>query len=440
MCQQHTADDDGAASMHETRKPVESPDTDPFPWELGVYDAHCHPTDTLASIASIPDMHARVLTVMSTRRQDQDLVAEVADKYGVKDIGAVTSGPAARTARIVPSFGWHPWFSHQLYDDTAPVPSYDGTPEGKRAHYDAILQPKPSAKDPAFSDGLPEPRPLSEFVRETRARLEAHPFALVGEVGVDKAFRIPQNLTTDHEANRDDTLTPGGREGRLLSPHRVSMAHQTTILAAQLRLAGELGRPVSCHGVQAHGVLYDAIAQTWRGHEKEVLSRREKNQIAKNAENFSSSDGSDDDDDDDEGRSNKAPPKPRQAGSVSPTPRQLGPKPFPPRICLHSYSGSVDFVKQYMHPSVPAKVFCSFSIVVNWGQSGAGDKSDEVIRALPDDRILVESDLHTAGEDMDGFLEEGVRKICEIKGWELRQGVAQLGKNWQDFVFGIEHE
>ncbi|KAI1107436.1 hydrolase [Jackrogersella minutella] len=395
---------------------------EPFPWDSGVFDAHCHPTDTMASIASIPTMKARALTVMSTRSQDQDLVSDVASRYGIEDSSLIIMPRSSGKGWLIPCFGWHPWFSYEIYDDLSSNSVYDGSPTGKIAHYDEVLAPSPSSKDVSFSEGLPEPRALSKFLEETKCRLEKHPTALIGEVGLDKVFRLPQNWTSTDEIKRDEGLTPGGREGRKLSPHRVHIAHQAAILQAQLRLAGEMGRAVSVHGVQAHGVLYDTIAKLWKGHEKPVLSRRKQRRIAEGAEDFSSS--SEDEDEGDVNSSNKTRAKPEQ-----------GPKPYPPRICLHSFSGPSDVAKQYLHPSIPAKVYFSFSIVINWN-TGGGDKAEEAIRAVPDDRILAESDLHIAGEEMDQYLEEVCRKICEVKGWGLREGVEQLGRNWREFISG----
>ncbi|KAI8954092.1 hypothetical protein F4801DRAFT_534310 [Xylaria longipes] len=404
---------------------------EPFPWDAGVFDAHCHPTDTMASIKSIPAMKARALTVMATRSQDQELVCEVAYNHGVHDGKTLLSSSLPHTDqdRIVPSFGWHPWFSYQLYDDKASNPTYDGTPAGKIAHYDQVLAPAPSSKDVSFSKGLSEPQPLSEFLEETRVRLEKFPLALIGEVGLDKTFRLPTVWTSADEDSREDGLTPGGREGRRLSPYRVQMAHQAVILRAQLELAGRMGRPVSVHGVQAHGILYDTIASCWKGHEKEVLSRRQKRQIATGAEDFS--DDTDEDSDHDstlDERDNI--PKPAADSG-----KKVGPQNFPPRICLHSYSGHVEQLKMYIHPKVPAKVYFSFSMAINWN-TGGGEKTEEAVRAIPDDRLLVESDLHIAGEQMDSSLEEVCRQICHIKGWGLREGVEILGNNWREFVLG----
>jgi Tat protein secretion system quality control protein TatD with DNase activity len=181
------------------------------------------------SIQDIPSMRAAALTIMATRAQDQDLVAEVANKHYSQDPKQLfQNNPDQSNAWVVPSFGWHPWFSHLLYDDSADAPTYrptsgsgsdaDADNVAKQAHYNAVLQPEPSSD---FVASLPTPIAVSTFLKETESRLSANPYALVGEIGVDKAFRLPEPWNPSEQAERDSTLTPGGREGRHLSSHRV---------------------------------------------------------------------------------------------------------------------------------------------------------------------------------------------------------------------------
>ncbi|KAK2006360.1 Metallo-dependent hydrolase [Colletotrichum eremochloae] len=406
MCGQHEHGEPGSSAVVNSV----SSSSDPFPWESGIYDAHCHPTDTMSTVENIPAMRASALTVMATRSQDQALVAELAASHGVRSKYAMSHG------YLIPSFGWHPWFSYQLFDDTVPEAERtypQGQPDAKKRHYQAVLAPAP--EDPDFLDALPDPRSLSAFLADTRRRLHDHPLALVGEVGLDKAFRLPEGRTDVDESSRDRTLTPGGREGRRLAPQHVKMPHQVAVLKAQLALAGELGRPVSVHGVQAHGVLHDTLSSLWKGHEKEVVSRKKKRLVAEGAEDF---DTEDELEEDDFGR------------------KAVPPRPYPPRICLHSYSGPAEMLKQYTNPAIPARLFFSFSSAINLGTKAGADKIVEVLQACPDDSILVESDLHVAGDEMDARLEEMYRKVCEIKGWKLQEGVERIGRNYREFIFG----
>jgi Tat protein secretion system quality control protein TatD with DNase activity len=421
MCQHEGSQDkrDGPVTASDNA------DGSPFPWHLGAFDAHCHPTDTMSSTASFARIRAPALTDRATRWQDQQLVAQVAGQLGV----ASSLDEGSEGSRVVAAFGWHPWFSHQIYDDTAAQPTFDLGSHGdseeaaKRAHYAAVLQPSPT-KDADWEDfvsSLPTPIALSSFLDATRGYLSAYPLALVGEIGLDKAFRLPRQWSSPSSPtapDRDEGLTPGGREGRPLSPYRVRMPHQQAVLEAQLRLAGETGRAVSVHGVQAHGVLFESVCRCWKGHELEYVSKRKRKMDAAQPP---PSDSEDDDDD-------EQPPRRRNV--------QTGGKPFPPRICLHSFSGSPEILHQWLQPTNPADIFFSFSAAVNMGGEAGRARTVEAIRQVPDDKLLVESDLHIAGEEMDRALEWMYREVCRIKGWGLEEGVSTIRKNFERFIFG----
>lgn len=294
----------------------------------------------------------------------------------------------------------------------------------KIAHYQSVLTPKTDDHD--YLLRLPDPRAFSQFLQQTRNYLERFPLALVGEIGLDKQFRIPEAWLPGEQQEKDDGLTPGGREGRKLSPYRVAMFHQKSVLLAQLHLAGELGRACSVHGVQAHGVLFETLRETWKGHERKVMSKREKKRgmtsQARNGHAEPEDQASREGKEDDQGK---------------PSARS-----YPPRICLHSFSGPAEQAKLYSDPAIPVDVYFSFSAVINFSNEEGeaaergNKKSEAAIKAVPDDRILIESDLHIAGNRMDDYLEDIVRKICDIKAWEINDGVQRLGDNWKRFVFG----
>ena len=381
----------------------------PFPWHLDLFDGHCHPTDTPSAFDEVTKMKTQALTVMASRRQDQDLVANLAERF------PPPSNNADKIHYVVPAFGWHPWFSYQILDDVSQqIPATD--PQSLRnEHYSNVIFPSPK-DDQNFIASLPELQSLSSILADIRRHLEQHRLALVGEIGLDRAFRIPLCGEPSCPPPDAEDITPGSREGKRLSRYRVELDHQKQILRKQLQLAGEFQRPVSVHGVAVHGVLFETLKESWRGHEKQS-----KRAMKKQAQlDFMRMDETED----------------GPTGSKSTERPQ--PLPYPPRICLHSFSGTPDTLKQYLHPSVPATIFFSFSSLVNF--SDRSEKAIAVVEALPDDRILVESDYHRAGEKMDDLMEDIVRKICQIKDWSIQGGIEQLAMNWRRFVYGDQDE
>lgn len=86
-------------------------------------------------------------------------------------------------------------------------------------------------------ENQPEPRLFDDILSEVRKNLLDFPNALVGEIGLDRAVRIPY----DYDA------TP-----RILTRFTIPFEHQLKICEAQLELAVELKRNISMHCVKAH--------------------------------------------------------------------------------------------------------------------------------------------------------------------------------------------
>ncbi|CAK9439031.1 uncharacterized protein LODBEIA_P32550 [Lodderomyces beijingensis] len=151
---------------------------------------------------------------------------------------------------IVPYFGVHPWFSHLFYLDSAEKPD-------KRAHYNRVLKPTPSEDLLAV---LPEPMSLSQHSRRSEEIIAKYKLARfgVGEIGLDKLFRVPNAGFLGNPAY-GKAADIANDEVDKLSKSRVSIQHQMDVFRYQLKLAERLNRQVSVHCVKAHGVLYDEM-------------------------------------------------------------------------------------------------------------------------------------------------------------------------------------
>src|SRR5277367_6526268 len=313
-----------------------------------LHDAHCHPTDHPHTLSNIDTTTTGSLCAMSTRPDDQSLV----DSFSKHNLDTV-----------IPFFGYHPWFAHLFSVDD-------------QTHYETIFKPTPSED---FVSHLPKPISWDAALKDLRARLEANSNAQVGEIGLDKSFRLPTHANGERDmASRKD-----------LSPYRTTPDHQLRIFIDQCELAAELRRSISVHGVQCHGLLFTTLQSLWKPHERT--------------------------------KSSKSP-----AATTAPAA-------YPPRICIHSASLPIDTLKQYLHPSVPAKVYFSFSTAIN---ARYGEKLIALIAAVPANKILIESDWHSEGTIRRSQLVDIARLVIHVKQWTAEQGVKQLEQNFRDFVYG----
>ncbi|KAM0754588.1 Metallo-dependent hydrolase [Meredithblackwellia eburnea MCA 4105] len=99
-------------------------------------------------------------------------------------------------------------------------------------------------------------------------------------------------------------------------------------------------------------------------------------------------------------------------------------------ICLHSFGGSPESISKVQKDH--HNVYFSFAEIV----SGRSPKYHDLIRAVADDRILVESD----GPEryLDKWIWKSFLGIRDAKGWTTEQCIDQLERNWENFCLTPE--
>lgn len=256
-------------------------------WQL--FDAHSH----VHLGEGVGGLEERVsMAVMGTRPQDWDAVEALA---------------AAHPGRVVPCFGVHPWYAHEVFGEE--------------------------------SGG--------GWVDDLRARLARHPRAAVGEIGLDGQW------------------VPPGLDG-------VQSEAQRAVFETQLALAVELQRPVSMHCVKAYGEVFDSL---------------------------------------------------RKQGSPAQVP-----------VYFHSFGGKEGMLDSLlkMKPGGPASggdIYFGFSAAVNL----RSPKTRAVMAAVPDERILLESDLEGPSADVQADLAQMLGVIAEAKGWSEEEAARVTTANARRF-------
>ncbi|GMM30125.1 putative endodeoxyribonuclease [Martiniozyma asiatica (nom. inval.)] len=169
-----------------------------------MYDTHCHLPSSSSSSYTKPPF---------------PVIPQCTNHFDLKNLPKIVN------------VGIHPWFCHLYTLSSIPITKED--------HYNSILTfPKKIQKEELdqFIKLLPDPIPLQSVLDEIAEKLK-DPFVNLGEIGLDKSFRL-------------------GHPNGGLSNFKVSIAHQKSVMSAQLRLNFKW---VSIHCVNAIGNIVELL-------------------------------------------------------------------------------------------------------------------------------------------------------------------------------------
>lgn len=276
--------------------------------------------------------------------------------------------------------GYHPWFSHWI----SILPGAT-----KEEHYRQLFSPSGEHQEmfERLLPHLPEPIPLADVLAELRKNLSSFPQAMLGEVGLDRAARVPIEYAA----------TP-----RELTQFIVPLEHQLAILEPQIDLAVEFRRNVSIHSVRSQQATLDLLSRMHQKHGSEWQ---------RISIDFHS------------------------CGLGVETWKVI--EVFVLHLIVLYNTASHCTQKNHLN------VYMSLSTVIN----GRSSNLRALIEACSPSRILVESDYHPVEQCAERTWEM-VLTVAEIKGWAVETTwiedlrvedwgiVRRLKRNWQEFQKG----
>lgn len=160
---------------------------------------------------------------------------------------------------------------------------------------------------------------------------------------------------------------------------------QVRLFFAQMDIATRLQRPVSIHSVQTHGYLLDYFMDLEADCKAAVKTR-------------------------------------------SPADHHL---PCPPTIMLHSFSASKEVLSSLVRlKTIGSRFYFSYSDIVN---GRTLKKSLERIAATPDNRLLIESDVHNV-VDVPKAMDNAIDLVMKAKSWSREEVLEITTRNSLKFL------
>ena len=157
-----------------------------------------------------------------------------------------------------------------------------------------------------------------------------------------------------------------------ITKFKVNMSHQREVLHSQLMLAAEMNRSVSLHGVQSPQPLYEEVIKVTNSSEPKLRS-----------------------------------------------------------ICLHSYTGSGDFLKTHWC-KLDVPVFVSFSEFISGRLST--EKFHSILNCISPDQILSESDYHEAYDFQYKLVLDIISRMAAAMDYSLPEMKGLIENNFNRFI------